>query len=132
MTDNDLKARLRSARLRALVGSVGWKGAFWIGLIATGVASVVWIQVATNGAPTLTKSYVYGTIESGFVPQSDRSGVATRITVQLEDDRKVALELARGAPYLPGARVKLAVHQKESNGVRWMDYEFVAYEQPTQ
>lgn len=132
MTDKDLKARLRSARLRPLVGSVGWKGGFWIGLIAAGIAAVVWIQVVTNTAPTLTKSYVYGTIENGFVPQSDRSGAATRINVKLDDDRKVALELARGAPYLPGARVKLAVLQKESNGVRWLDYEFVAYEQPPQ
>lgn len=132
MTDKDLKARLRSARLRALVGSVGWKGGFWIGLIAAGIAAVVWIQVVTNTAPTLAKSYVYGTIENGFVPQSDRSGAATRINVKLDDDRKVALELARGAPYLPGLRVKLAVLQKESNGVRWLDYEFVAYEQPPQ
>ena len=45
--------------------------------------------------------------------------------------RKVALELARGVAYLPGTRVKLSVHQKESNGVRWLDYEFVEYEQPS-
>jgi len=50
--------------------------------------------------------------------------------VKLDDDRKVALKLARGLPYLPGSRVKLAALQKESNGVRWQDYEFIAYEQP--
>jgi len=114
----------------AVFGSVGWKGAFWIGVIAVSIAAVVWFQAATSSAPTLATAHVYGTMESAFVPHTDRGGAATRITVRLDDNRNVALNLPTQHSFRPGARVKLAIHEKESDGVRWLDYEFIGYEQP--
>jgi hypothetical protein len=129
MTDNDLEHRIRNARVRSLMSAIGWKGALTIGLIAAGIAAVVWLQTTMSGASKQLVEYVYGTTESAFVPQTDRAGAATRITVTLDDNQKVALQLPRGAAYIPEARVKIAVHAREGNGARWLEYQFVEYDE---